>query len=202
MTVSNGYCTDQDIRDQIGDSGAKLDTDQIDRAINAASRAIDRYCGRRFWADTELQVRTYRPDDRCSLYVDDISTSMGLVLKTDTSLDGTFATTWDTADFQLEPLGADQRTTAFSWYQVVAVGSKFFPCDSRRATVQLTAKFGWSEIPDEVVEACILKATGLFRRKDAPFGVAGVNDFGPVRIARKDHDVMELLAPFILPAVS
>jgi hypothetical protein len=42
----------------------------------------------------------------------------------------------------------------------------------------------------------ILKAASLFKRKDAPFGVAGINDFGPVRITRTDPDVIDLLRSF------
>lgn len=47
-----------------------------------------------------------------------------------------------------------------------------------------------------ISEAALLAVTRLFRRKDAPFGVVGVADFGSVRISRLDPDVRELLAPF------
>jgi hypothetical protein len=48
-----------------------------------------------------------------------------------------------------------------------------------------------------ISEVALLQATRLFRRKDAPFGVVGVADFGSVRISRLDPDVREMLAPFI-----
>lgn len=66
-------------------------------------------------------------------------------------------------------------------------------------TVQVTARFGWSAVPYQVNEATILKAASLFKRKDAPFGVAGFNEFGAVRITRKDPDVLELLSDFARP---
>lgn len=201
MAVTNGYCTEAELRAHLGDSGSKLVSDLLDRAINSASRAIDRYCGRRFWKDASVTTRLYRPDDECVLYVDDIATSTGLVLKTDDDLDGSYETTWTTADYQLEPLNSDSFGAPFSWYRIVAVDTKTFPVCSLRASVQLTAQFGWSAVPDEVTEACLLKASSLFRRKDAPFGIAGVSDFGPVRISRTDPDVMSLLAPYRLPVV-
>lgn len=202
MTVTNAYCTEADVRAHLGDAGGKLDAALLDRAINAASRAIDRYTGRRFWQDADATARLYRANDRMVVYVDDISTSAGLALVTDIHLDGTWANTWDTDHYQLEPLNADANGQAYTWYRLVAVSHLQFPIDTHRATVKVTARWGWSEVPDEVNEACILKAVSLFRRKDAPFGIAGMGDFGPVRITRKDPDVLDLLGPYVLSAIS
>lgn len=52
-----------------------------------------------------------------------------------------------------------------------------------------------------ISEVALLQATRLFRRKDAPFGVVGVADFGSVRISRLDPDVREMLSPFVWVAV-
>lgn len=190
----------------MGDTGTKLDSALLDKAINATSRAVDRYCGRRFWQDAAPVSRVYRADDRNVTYVDDISTSAGLILATDRHLDGTWADTWAASDYQLEPLNANavaagDEATPFSWYRIVAVGALRFPIDPHRVSVKVTARFGWSAVPDDVNEACILKATSLFRRKDAPYGVAGFADFGPVRVTRRDPDVLDLLGPYVLKAI-
>lgn len=50
--------------------------------------------------------------------------------------------------------------------------------------------------PGPVVEACVILATRLFRRKDAPFGVIGSAEFGLERIAANDPDVKRLMMPF------
>lgn len=200
MPITNGYCTVKEVQAQLGDTDGKLSVPLLEQAITATSRAIDKYCGRRFWQDETVKVRVYPSADPWSVAVDDISTATGLIVATDTGHDGGYATVWDADGYQLEPLNADADGGAYAWTQVAAVGSLRFPCGRyahrRRPAVQVTARFGWSAIPDDVNEAAILKAVSLFRRKDAPFGVAGFGDFGAVRI-RRDPDVEALLAPYV-----
>lgn len=199
MALTNPYCQVTDLRTQLDDSSSKIDQALLERVINATSRAIERYCGgRRFWQDPSPVSRLYRPLDSDVLDVDDISSSAGLVVATGSG----FSTVWATTDYQLEPLNADKDDMAFAWTRIRAVGANAFDVFSPQATVQVTAKFGWSAVPEEVKEACILKAVHLFKRKDAPFGFAGFADFGPVRISRQDSDVVELLHDFVLAGVA
>lgn len=197
MTVVNGYCTVQVVRDQLSDAGANADVGQIERAIEATSRAIEDYTGRTFWTSTPI-VRRYRPRDPQVVLVHDIATTAGLIVKTDSAGDGSYATTWtlDT-DYILEPLDADQvDPTAHAWWQITAVGDKAFPVGARRPGLQVTAAPGWSAIPAGVNSAAILKATSLRNRINAPFGVANFGEYGAIRITRKDVDVIDLLNPF------
>lgn len=202
MALTNAYTTVADVRNQFSDTSLKLDVSQLERAINATSRAIDRFCGRRFWQDADVVARVYRPRYADHVFVDDISTDTGLIVKTDTTDDGTFDTTWDAADYDLEPRNLDVVASGdtgdpFAWWQLVAIDDKAFPLSARRATLQVMARFGWSAVPDDVTEAAIIKASSLFRRKEAPFGVAGFGDFGAVRISRTgDPDVVDLLHPY------
>lgn len=195
MAVTNGYCTVTELRDHLGDSGAKLDADLLERAINATSRAIDDYTGRRFWQDSTVQTKTYKVWHPYIAWVDDISTTTGLIIKTDGTGDYSWSSTWLVTDYDLEPDDADG--VARPWWRVVAIGTQTFPVSPRRRTLQVTAKFGWSAIPDQINEATILKAASLFKRKDAVLGVVSFADFGPMRISRKDHDVVELIGNFV-----
>lgn len=202
MAVTNGYCTVAEVRDQLGDSGSRLDLDLLEKAINATSRAIDQFCGRRFWRDASATVRTYRPQDALAVMVDDISTTTGLVIKTDTTGDGTWATTWDGGDYQLEPLNSDvvagaDTVTPYAWWRIVAIDDKTFPVGSLRTTLQVTARFGWSSVPHDVNEAAILRAVSLFKRKDTPLGIGSFGDFAMRISSRRDADVAELLAPYM-----
>lgn len=201
MAVVNGYCTLAELRTQLGDTGSALSTELLERAINATSRAIDRHVGypaRRFWLDSSATAREYYPDLTDLVWVDDIGSTTGLVVETDTSGDGTWATSWTIGtDFLLEPRNVDaSASTAYAWWRVKAIGTKTFPVSSIRPTLRVTAKFGWSEVPVDVTEACLLKATSLFERRKAPFGVAGFGEFGVVRITRRDPDVVDLLQPY------
>jgi len=193
--VVAGYCTVQQLRDHFGDSSNLLTTDLLERAINATSRAIDRHTGRRFWQDAAAQAKVFRCDDAHEVDVDDISTTDGLIVATGT--DGTYTTTWAASDYQLEPLNADTDGGPHAWWRIVAVGVQTFPVHARQTTLQVTAQFGWSEIPPDVEEACILRAAAIFKRKEATFGVAGFGEFGVVRIGRNDVDVVSLLHPFV-----
>ena len=205
MAVVNGYCTRTQLQEHFGDTITALDVDLLDRAISSSSRAIDRFCGRRFWLDAAVAVRTYKPDSLSSAYVDDIGTSTGLIVKTGT--DGTtFPMTWASTDFILEPrnagiVGAGSTADAHAFWEIVAIAGRTFSLHPYRPTLQVTAKFGWSAVPVDVEEACLLKAASLFKRKDAPFAVAGFGEFGVVRIGRNDPDVMELLSGYKNPVV-
>jgi hypothetical protein len=202
MALVHAYCTVDDVRGQLSDADIKVDVTLLERAINSTSRAVDKWCGRRFWQDASVQVRTYRPEESCSVRVDDISTATGLLVKTDSGADGTYETSWTVdTDFQLEPLNASADGGAYAWRELVAIGSKRFPLRVRRPALQVTAKFGWSAVPDEVTQATVLRAVALFGRRNSPNGVAGFGDFGVVRIGRQDPDVIALLGPFQRPMV-
>lgn len=50
--------------------------------------------------------------------------------------------------------------------------------------------------PDPIREACLIQASRLFKRGDAPFGIAGSAEYGTVRISTLDPDVRVLLGEF------
>lgn len=198
MTITNGYATLAQLRTHLGDDGNTQSQELLERAINATSRAIDKLCGRRFWQDPTVQTRVYRPEDSDVAWVNDISTRTGLIIKTDSAADGTYATTWASTDYELQPLNADADGQAYAWWRVHAVDRYLFPLSGKVPPLQITAKFGWSAIPDEVEEACLLRAASIFKRKESIDGVTGFADIGVVRISyRRDPDVVELLNPFM-----
>ena len=198
MTVTNGYCTLTQLREQFDDDGTVVPTNLAERAINATSRAIDLFCGRRFWQDATVVTRAYRPDLEDLAWVADISTTTGLVVKTDSAGDGTYATTWDSADYELGPLNADADGGAYAWWRIAAVDRYLFPTSGKVAPLSVTARFGWPAIPEGVEQACVIRAAQIFKRRESINGVAGVNGFGPIRISRsRDPDVADLLDDFI-----
>lgn len=202
MAVVNGYTTVAELREHVGDTGTVLTTAVAERAIEAASRAIDRLCGRWFYQEAATSVRVYRPDDPYTAWVNDISTTTGLVIKTDTTGDATWATTWASTDYQLEPLNADtvgsgSTVQPYAWWRIEAVDRYTFPISDYRTTLQVTARFGWSAVPDDVQLACLLKSAALYERRNSVSGVAGFGEFGAVRIGRQDPDVVALLGPYM-----
>jgi hypothetical protein len=200
------YATVGELRAALADDVRQaLDPGQLEQAIRSASRAVDDWCSRpggKFWLDPTATTKVYVTRDLHCAWVDDIGSSSGLVVKTDTAGDGSFAITWAASDYQLEPLNAASTGGAYTWNRIVAIGSQTFPYSlsyGRRPTLQITARHGWSQVPDPVREAALLTAARLYRRKDAPFGIVGADDFGAVRITRQDSDVVALLQPYAIP---
>ena len=212
--VTHGYCTVDDLREQLGDLGrGALPENLLVRAINAASRAVDNWCDRRFWADTNPTTRLIYPGsgDGYELWLGmngdgiasgDIASSTGLAIATDPDGNGSYSNVWATTDYRLWPYGANVGGSVYGgWWKLE--GSGRFRFDVRGINgrhgylpVQITARFGWAFVPDPVNQATVLKAAALFKRKDAPYGVAQFGDIAAVQITRADKDVTELLWPY------
>jgi hypothetical protein len=61
--------------------------------------------------------------------------------------------------------------------------------------VQVLGKFGFAAIPAAVRQACLIQATRIYKRRDAPFGVTGSAEMGTLQIlGRIDPDVASLLS--------
>lgn len=200
MAIANGYTTLAVLHSYLGIATADtVDDTTLEQAVEAASRAIDNYCGRRFYADGAATARLYRPVSAGWLDVDDISTTTSLAVKTDENDDATFEITWTVAtDCQLEPLnGVGPSGEAWPYTRIVAVGVYEFPTANDHAAAQVTAKWGWTTAPEPVQQACLQLSAEMWKRKDAPFGVAGVGDFGVLRVpADGMRQVASLLGPY------
>lgn len=198
MPLVNAYCTEQQLRDQFDDNAETLSSNLLIRAINATSRGIDNFCGRRFWLDETPTTRRYRPEDSELAWVHDIGSTEGLVIATDTTGNGTYATVWDESDYELAPLDADQDGPAYAWWRIEAVDRHLFPTSGRRPPLRVLARHGWSAIADGVEQGCILRSAAIFKRKESIDGISGFGDMGVVRISyRRDPDVVELLSDYM-----
>lgn len=192
--LANQYATVDEIKARFAISDT-VDDYLIRKAIKAASRQIDKLCRRRFYADATATARTYWRDSTTHTYVDEFWTTSGLVVATDQDDDGVFELTWVAGDYQLEPLnGIVDGESGWPFNLIRAVEAKTFPA-AKRPGVQVTAKWGWASIPDDIREATLLSAAELFKLKDAPFGVAGFGEFGAVRI-RANPIVMRAISPY------
>lgn len=204
MALTNAYATLAALQEQLKNTRAG-DGPRLERALNASSRAIDRFTGRRFWLDAVATTRTFVvPVSTREISVPDIGVRAGVAVATGGG-DGVFATALAASGFYLAPVDADQADPIVEPFTAV-VASSPFTASATGPTVQVTARFGWpgatvaagvAAAPDDVVEACILMAARLVRRKDTPDGVAGNDDVGIVRITRRDWDVVDLLDPFV-----
>ena len=201
MAVTNGYCTQNQLKGFVGiptsDSG---DNDLLDDAINAASRQIDAFCGRIFYAETSASARKFFTNDPYRLRVDDISTETGLVVKLDDDDDGTYEVTVASTEFQLLPINNVVGGILISPFYIVELfsgGIQEWPMDfsSNRPRAEITAKWGFPSIPEQIRQATLMLASELFAMRNAPLGVAGVGDFGVVNI-QQNREITRMIAPF------
>lgn len=188
MAIVNGYATLPQLRSELGitDVTQTGDDSKLELAVEAASRQIDGYCDRRFWQDAAVKVREFYAESPTCCPVDDISTTTGLIVKIDEDGDGTFETTLTIAtDFILLPANAEDDTPARPYDEIRLVENYSFPrLSNGRPGVQVTAKFGFAAVPDDVEKACIVQAISLYKSKDAAFGGVALGDFGATMFLR------------------
>jgi hypothetical protein len=163
---------------RIGDDD---DDAQLGLAVTTSSRAIDRHCRRQFGLVAAPEVRYYQPrwDRRSCRWVadiDDLMTTTGLLVDGDAVVGPV-----------LLPRNAAVRGEPWT---VLAVDAS--------DEVAVTARWGWTAIPNPIKQACLLQASRLFARRGSPFGVAGSPEMGnELRLlAKVDPDVAVALAPY------
>jgi hypothetical protein len=180
-----GIEADDDTRDSL-----------LNKALAAASRSIDKTCGRRFWLDPVAVQRRFNPRGRvvreCDgdlFLVDDIGSITGLIVETGSGASFTAVTGYETSP--------DNALLDGKPITGLLLVNGIWGTSSSR--VRVTARFGWPAVPDDIGEAALIQASRLYKRKDSPEGVMGSAEWGVVRLSRRDPDVWALIEPFILP---
>lgn len=200
--AETNYCTTAQLQTYLlGESKTQpAQASNFDAAVASASRFIDEYCGRRFWIDDAPTARVFTADDFYELQLPDVATATGFVLKSDENFDGVYETTWvidsyTGAGFRLWPTNAQADADIKQPYTRVRAISTAFPI--HELALQVTATWGWPAVPDAIVQACILQAARLWKRKDAVLGFGGTAETGFFELRRAlDPDVKGLLDPY------
>jgi hypothetical protein len=194
--MANAYVTVEELAETLVVSNEPHIENDFRRAIEAASRHIDRYCGRRFWRDAEADVaRVYSTGHSDVLFIHDLAELA--TLKTDASNDGVFEDVWTATDYLLEPLNAVLDDRPFTQISKRGGGTFLFPT-SYPATIEVVGAWGWPAVPPQVIEGTIILSSRLVKRaREAPFGLATAGfEGGSTRLAKTDPDVAALLGPF------
>lgn len=200
-----GYATLAELRSHLAIDDTVDDT-SLSFALSVAQQKVDDHCGRTFAAAAVATVRTLRAGGWQRLILDpgwDIQSTSGLIVKSDDNDDGTYETTWTIGtDFELGGSGVGYNgATGWPSTELIAVGSKVWPAFCARRAVQITALWGWAAVPAPVKQATLIIAAEQWKLKDAPFGVAGFGEFGPIRV-RDNPMAASLLARYRHPVTS
>lgn len=200
MALGDPYATLTTLKARLNIADTNQDT-ALTSALNAATQAIEGHCGRQFNDAGSASARVYYPDTLTSVIVDDFSTTTGLVVAADYSNAGTYSTTIGSANYQLEPLnGVVDGSPGWPYYRIRAIQT-WYPLwytsiGYPRTSIQVTAQWGWAAVPPGVQQACLMLAEETFKLKDAPFGVAGFDINGVVRV-RDNPKVAALLMRYV-----
>ena len=160
-----------------------------------ASQMIRSYCGRSFEVDA-AQVASARYFDRVgdrSAFIDDCWSITAVA--TDDGDDGTYSQSWTTSDYQADPVGGIGPTglTGWPYTSLTAIGDLDFPTVDRPA-VKVTAKWGWTALPTEVLNATLMMAGEIYKARSGGFEVFTADaNFTPIR---RNMLVRDALAPY------
>jgi hypothetical protein len=194
--ISNGYCTLNQLKAALRMGTADTADDSLlELAIESASRLIDDDCERVFYASGTAVARYFVPSSTITVDLDDAITITEVL--TDEDSDGTYETAWASTDWQAEPLNGLNAGQAWPTTRIRAIGDYDFPIDGGEATVKVTGTWGFgTAVPTIITQACQLQAARIYKRADAPFGVAGFGEMGAVRVSRTDPDVYALISKY------
>lgn len=174
-----------------------VDDADINRALDAASEVIDRFCGRSFVAvGTVPEARVFDAYQSDRLQVGDVASVSQVAV--DSAGTGTFTLILPTTVWQLYPLNAAQagvegqyteiRIRPYSGYEFIIGGQ-----------VRVTGLWGFGDVPATVEQACLILANRYFHRPSAPFGLQEAPQSGMLATLQDtDPDLASLLGSLVL----
>jgi hypothetical protein len=138
--TTNSYMTLAELKADLGITDTTDDT-LLKAVMEAASRAVDDHCHRRFFV--ESRTRYYTPRYHDLLDVDDLLSVT--TLKHDADGDRTYEETWAATDYDLTPFNAPFEKKPYTAIETTPAGTKVFPTVSRG--VEIAGSWGyWSEL--------------------------------------------------------
>jgi hypothetical protein len=197
MALGDPYVELARLKDYLKFKPDKIEQDEnIQDAINAASGEIEKHCNRQFNRTESASARIFEPDDEYTVSVDDFWSTTGLVVEVDTDDDGTFSTVVPASDYEVYPRnGVVDGQIGWPYYELQFV-NRLPVYNRRKGIVRVTAKWGWSEVPEAVRQATVIIAAETFQLKDAPFGTAGMDQFGNIYHVRDNRIAAGKLARY------
>lgn len=190
------YITLAQAKETLDLTGETYADDDINIALEAASRVIDAYKNTRFYPSTETRTYTASDLEYCdSLPIYDLNNSAGSTISFDMDGDGIYETQLvrDT-DYYLEPQNAD--LTGRPWNQVSLRQQAGRQWPGWKYGVQVVGSFGWATAPGQVTEACSILANRYLKRaRETPYGIVtvGTDSLAMARLGKIDPDVAFML---------
>lgn len=196
MAFGDPYASLQDLKGYLDIDADKVAQDaNLSAALLAASDEIEKFCDRQFNKGTVATVRYFEPASCSRVDVDDFHTTTDLTVElySGSNLYGTPITS---TGYELQPVnGVVGGQSGWPYSEIHVHAAHLSRSWDRSATVKVTAQWGWAAVPSAVKQATLILASQLHKLADAPFGVAGMSEFGVVRV-RDIPAVSALLAKY------
>jgi hypothetical protein len=209
LAITNGLITLDDYAQFLGfqtpnDPVKKAD---VEWAIEVASESIRQHCGRWFLAETS-SARYYDSPNGTWLDIDDATAVTEVAV--DTGGDNTF-TVVDSSGYQLLPVGGRSPSLgAVPYNAILRINSvwpngayvtqfpnvAWYPNNTRRGRIRVTASWGWAALPEAIKRACAIYTQDLLRDKEASFGGILSTAEGVTIMSRMPRRVTDLCAPY------
>jgi len=155
-------------------------------SLASAVAKVEAYTDRYFGQTEEPSELDFVPSTRLRVSARDFYGSP--TVSVDSDLDGTFATTLGGGEWVTGP--SDQRA-GYPSYEIRLVSGVFPVPVGGRPTVRVDAQWGWESTPPEVFSSVLELAAEIWKRRDAPFGIAGFDQLGAViRVSASDVRVL------------
>ena len=197
MTITNGYITLAGLKTYLKIDDSVEDT-LLEQIIESASRSIDRIANRRFYLDSTASARTYRPIGNLRVITDDIGSTSGLIFKTDPDANGNYQTTFTlNTDYIVEPTNALAKGRPINYLTIVGSTAMSLPVNYW-PQVQVTARWGWPSVPDDIEQATYILSADLYKRKDSIGGVLGISELGAIRMSPLGRDIAAMVRAYKL----
>lgn len=206
MATDHDYATLNEAKEhlQIDDNDDNM---KLQNVVTSVSRWIDNYTGRHFWQDgtTEEPVARYFDTRRpWLLKLGMFNDLVDLIeLATDASGNDDFAIVWSAGEYRVLPRNSTAAPEPRPYTKIRAIGARRFPIwgGEGQERIRISGVWGWPEVPAMVHEALLIQTAKIFKRRDAPEGVVGFDQFGVIRISgRLDPDVELQLLDYVHPA--
>jgi len=159
--VTDPYVTLPEYKARVNMTGT-ADDEEMKAQLEAASNFIFHECGDRFFSkDAAAVVRLFDGNGLTRLYVDDIASLTGLIVKVDLDADFDFIDTGETltigTHFWAGPanaaLGPEARP--YTFLDIVPWNGRLDVWPAVPRSVQVTAVFGWPAVPAAIKEATV-----------------------------------------------
>lgn len=161
--------------------------DWIDTCLRGARAAIEARTWPTFWKTPTAETRTIDVTGKVLPVRTSTYSCMKVLLRDGIASSAGFAV----SGYGSARLGPSSSVADGRPYDTIILpwGSSF----GTYGTLDVTAQWGWPEVPDDIVWAHQMQSNRYYRRKGSPEGIAGSAEWGLTRIPALDPDVLSIL---------